>query len=92
MLKDRLSPADEATRETEMRQALLACPRIVDLIARGALADPDAEAILYLRAPLDERPLAISYDRLMGTIKAAETFFRAQGIGKDDAVAILLPS
>jgi fatty-acyl-CoA synthase len=28
---------------------------------------------------------------LMGAIKAAEAFFRAQGIGRDDAVAILLP-
>jgi len=27
-----------------------------------------------------------------GAIKATENFFRAQGIGKDDAVAILLPS
>jgi fatty-acyl-CoA synthase len=92
MLKDRLSPADEAAREEEMRAALAACPRILDLIGRGAIADPEAEAILYLRSPLDPKPLAISYDRLMGAIKAAETFFRAQGIGKDDAVAILLPS
>ena len=92
MLKDRLSPADEAAREEEMRAALAACPRILDLIARGALADPDAEAIVYLRSPLDPNPVVISNDHLMGAIKAAETFFRAQGIGKDDAVAILLPT
>jgi fatty-acyl-CoA synthase len=75
-----------------MRAALAGCPRILDLIARGALADPDAEAIRYLRFPLDPQPLAISHDHLMGAIKAAENFFRAQGIGKEDAVAILLPS
>jgi fatty-acyl-CoA synthase len=92
MLQDRLSPAEEAAREEEMRAALAACPRILDLIARGAIADPDAEAIRYLRSPLDPQPLAVSYDRLMGAIKAAENFFRAQGIGKEDAVAILLPS
>jgi fatty-acyl-CoA synthase len=91
-MKDRPSPADEAAREEEMRAALAACPRILDLIARGALADPDAEAIRYLRSPLDPQPLAISHDHLMGAIKAAENFFRAQGIGKEDAVAILLPS
>src|SRR5882757_6810793 len=92
MLKDRLSQADEAAREEQMRAALSDCPRILDLIGRGALADPGAEAIRYLRSPLDPNPVVISYDRLMGAIKAAETFFRAQGIGKDDAVAMLLPT
>jgi fatty-acyl-CoA synthase len=91
MLKDRLSPADEAARDKEMREALAACPRILDLIARGPLADPDARAVVYLRFPLDPNPVVISNDHLMGAIKAAETFFRAQGIGRDDAVAILLP-
>src|SRR5258708_12409823 len=91
MQKDRLSPADEAAREEEMRAALAACPRILDLIGRGALADPGAEAIRYMRSPLDPNPVIISYDRLMGAIKAAEIFFRAQGIGKDDAAAMLLP-
>jgi len=91
MLKDRLSPADEAAREMAMRETLVACPRILDLIARGPLADPDAAAIIYLRSPLDPDPVVISNDRLMGAIKAAEMVFRAQGIGPDDAVAILLP-
>jgi fatty-acyl-CoA synthase len=92
MLKDKLSPAEESARDATMREALAACPRILDLIARGALADPDAQAIIYLRSPLDPDPVVISNDHLMGAIKAAETFFRAQGIGRDDAVAILLPS
>jgi len=91
MLKDRLSPDDEVARDKEMRDALAACPRILDLIARGPLADPAADAVIYLRSPLDPNPVVISNDRLMGTVKAAERFFRAQGIGHDDAVAILLP-
>jgi fatty-acyl-CoA synthase len=91
MLKDRLSPADEAARETEMREALGACPRILDLVARGPLEDPTADAVVYLRAPLDPNPVVVSNDQLMGCIKAAENFFRAQGVGKDDAVAVLLP-
>ncbi len=91
MLKDRLSPADEAARDKEMRDALAACPRILDLVARGPLADPDAGAIVYLRAPLDPHPVTVSNEHLMGCIKAAENFLRAQGVGRDDAVAILLP-
>jgi len=92
MLKDRLSPADEAARDEEMQEALAACPRILDLIARGAQGASDAEAAIYLRSPLDLNPVVISNDHLMGCVKAAETFFRAQGVGKDDAVAILLPA
>jgi len=91
MLKERLSPADEAARDREMREALASCPRILDLIARGPLADPDAEAVVYLRSPLDPNPVVVSNDRLMGCIKAAETFFRGQGIGSDDTIAVLLP-
>jgi fatty-acyl-CoA synthase len=91
MLKDKLAPAEEAAREQEMRTALAACPRILDLIARGPLADPQAEAVVYLRAPLDPNPVSVSNDHLIGCVKAAENFFRAQGIGKEDAVAVLLP-
>ena len=91
MLKDRLSPADEAAREREMREELTTCPRILDLVARGPLADPGADAVVYLRSPLDPAPVTVSNDHLMGCVKAAETYFRAQGIGNDDAVAILLP-
>src|SRR5262249_16333088 len=62
-----------------------------DLIARGPQGAPDAEAAIYLRSPLDPNPVVLTNDQLMGTIKAAENYFRAQGIGKDDAVAILVP-
>ena len=80
MLRDRLSPADGAAREKDMRESLSACPRILDLVARGPLADPDAEAVVYLRAPLDPNPVVVSNDHLMGCVKAAESFFRAEGI------------
>ena len=51
MLKDRLSPAEEALRDKEMQETLAACPRILDLVARGPLADPNADAVIYLRCP-----------------------------------------
>jgi fatty-acyl-CoA synthase len=92
MLKNKLSPADEALHEEELRRTLVACPRIVDLFARNRIDDPDADAIIYLRSPLDENPVRISGDHLMGYIKAAENFFRAEQIGKTDTVAILPPS
>ncbi|MCA1453359.1 AMP-binding protein [Bradyrhizobium sp. BRP22] len=92
MLKERLSPAEEAAREQEMRDELAACPRILDLIARGPLGDPNAEGVIYLRSPLDLNPVILSNDQLMGSIKAAENVFRREGIGKEDTIAILLPS
>lgn len=91
MLKERLSAAEEAVRDRDMRNALGACPRILDLIARGPLVDPDAEAVVYLRSPVDPHPVRLTNTSLMGAIKAAEIFFRAEGVGKTDAVAILLP-
>jgi fatty-acyl-CoA synthase len=92
MLKDRLSTADETARDAEMQETLAACPRILDLIARGPQGAPDAEGVIYLRAPLDPNPVVLSNDHLMGCVKAAETYFRGRGIGKDDPVAILLPA
>src|SRR3982074_3649165 len=91
MLNEKLSPAAEVVRDNDMRQALTAYPRILDLVARGPLADPNADAVVYLRSPLDPSPVVVSNDHLMGCIKAAETYFRAQGVGKEDAVAVLLP-
>jgi fatty-acyl-CoA synthase len=92
MLKETLSAVDESAREQEMRETLAACPRILDFIACGPLGAPEADGIIYLRAPLDSNPVVLSNDQLMGSIKAVENFFRAQGIGNDDAVAILLPT
>ena len=84
--------AREAARDSEMRAALAATPRIVDLIGAGAAIDPAAEAVIYLRSALDPDPVVYSYDAMMGFIKAAENRFRALGIGAGDAVAILTPS
>lgn len=92
MLRERLSPADEAVRDKEMQETLAACPRILDLVARGPQGAPGAEGAIYLRTPLDPNPVVISNDHLMGCVKSAENYFRGQGIGKDDVVAILLPT
>jgi fatty-acyl-CoA synthase len=91
MLKATLSPAEERQRENALRETLGSCPRIIDLIARGRIDDPDTEALIYLTSPLDENPVAISGEHLMGCIKAAENFFRAERIGNADTVAILPP-
>jgi fatty-acyl-CoA synthase len=92
MLSDKPSPADEAARERELRRSLEACPRVVDVIAQGALGDDRGEAIVYLRSALDPDPIVYTNDQLAGYIKAAEKWFRSKGIGKDDAVAVLLPA
>ena len=91
MLRDKPTAADEAARENDMRATLAACPRILDLVARGALEDPQAQAVVYLRSPLDPSPAIWTNEDLLGRIKAAEKWFRAEGVTKNDPVAILLP-
>ena len=91
MLRDKPTAADEAARENDMRATLAACPRILDLVARGALEDPQAQAVVYLRSPLDPSPAIWTNEDLLGRIKAAEKWFRAEGVTKSDPVAILLP-
>jgi fatty-acyl-CoA synthase len=67
-------------------------PRVTDLIARSARANPHGNALVYLRTALDQDPPAIRYDIFMGLLQAAARWYRSQGIGPRDAVAILAPS
>jgi fatty-acyl-CoA synthase len=91
-MPDAAAAAREQQREHDMKAALGAYPRILDLIGAGARIDPAATAVIYLRSALDPNPVTYSYDAMMGSIKAAENWFRARGIGRDDAVAILVPA
>ena len=74
------------------RQIVDAHPRVIDLIARGADANLQGVALVYLRTALDENPATIGYGELMGLLQAASAWYRAHGIGPQDAVAILAPS
>ena len=76
----------------DAREIVAAHPRVIDLIARGALKNPDGDALVYLRTATDENPVAINYDDLMGLIQAATDWFRNAGITTTDAVAILTPA
>ena len=84
---------DERNRLDDTARGIVdAHPRVVDLIARGAGANPKGIALAYLRTALDENPVTISYDTLMGLLQAAAAWYRGHGIGPQDAVAILAPS
>jgi fatty-acyl-CoA synthase len=74
------------------RQIVVSHPRVIDLIARGAKANPQGIALAYLRTALDENPVTIGYDAMMGLLQAAAAWYRGRGIGPRDAVAILAPS
>jgi fatty-acyl-CoA synthase len=66
--------------------------RVIDLIARGARANPHGIALAYLRTALDDDPVTIRYDVFVGLLQAASAWYRGHGIGPQDAVAILAPS
>lgn len=67
-------------------------PRVIDLIARGARANPDGVALVYLRTPTDESPVVIGYHELMGLLAAAADWYRALGLGPQDVAALLAPA
>jgi fatty-acyl-CoA synthase len=84
---------DERQRlDDTARQIVDAHPRVIDLIARGADANPQGVALAYLRTALDENPVTIGYGELMGLLQAASAWYLAHGIGPQDPVAILAPS
>lgn len=84
---------DEWTRLNSTAQEVLdAHPRVIDLIARGARANPNGDALIYLRTATDEQPVVVGYDDFMGLIQATADWYRGQGIGVTDAVAILTPA
>jgi fatty-acyl-CoA synthase len=83
---------NEAEREREVKQAMQRFPRLIDLVGSGARLDPQAKALTYLRSVLDPDPVIYTHDEVMGLVKAAERWFRKQGVGQGDVVAILVPS
>ena len=86
------SDAERTTLDRTAADLIAAHPRVIDLIARGANANPNGDALIYLRTATDESPVVVSYGDLMGLIQATADWYRAQGIGPTDAVAILTPT
>ncbi len=82
----------DAVRDAEMAMALEECPRFIDVLARGARIDPDATAMIYCRGVTDPQPVEITYDRLMGLVKATSDRITAKGVGAEDVVAVLSPA
>ena len=79
-------------RDREMTAALADHPRFIDLLAAGARIAPDATALIYLRGVTDPQPVELTFERLMGLVKAAADKFRTDGVGPDDVVAVLSPA
>ena len=85
--------ADERQQlDRKATELIAAHPRVIDLIAHGARANPNGDALIYLRTATDPHPAVASYQDMMGLIQATADWYRAQGIGPTDAVAILVPT
>src|SRR5438874_7375467 len=79
------------SRDCSARQMLELHSRVVDLIARGARANPDGNALVYLRAVDDHTPVGMTYRQLMGAISATSSWLRSLGVGANDVVSIMAP-
>jgi len=77
--------------DARARALLDECPDVFRLIARGAAANPEHEAIVYLRTALDPTPAVTTARSFLGLISAAGRWLRENGVGPGDAVSILAP-
>ncbi len=82
---------DREALETDARAILRDCPDVFRLIARGVAAEPDENAIVYLRTALDPAPATTTARDFLGLISAAGRWLRANGIGPDDVVSVFAP-
>ena len=64
-----------------------------EIIQRGADAHPDRDALVFfLRGADHQRPTRFTYKEMMEQVNRSANLFRSLGVGKDDAVALLLPN
>ena len=85
--------AEERAMLNARAEAIIAdCPGVFPLIARGFGAEPQRDALVYLRTAADNAPVTTSGETFLGLLAAAAAWFRREGIGPDDAVSILAPN
>jgi fatty-acyl-CoA synthase len=81
-----------AALDARARSIIDECPDVFRLIARGTAIDPEHEAIVYLRTPLDPAPIVTTARSFLGLVSAAGRWLRENGVGPDDTVSILAPN
>ena len=84
--------AERAALDARARAILDECPDVLRLIARGVAIDPEHQAIVYLRTPLDPAPAVTTAQAFLGLLSAAGRWLRDHGVGPDDTVSILAPN
>lgn len=81
-----------AERDARARALFTQCPDVGALIRRGLRLNPDAEALVYLRTPLDSAPVVTKAREFEGLLNAATLWLRRQGVGPGDVVSLLAPN
>src|SRR5271165_6285818 len=86
------TPAERAELDLRARTLLDACPDVGSFIRRGLAPDPGRETFVYLRTALDPAPVVTHAGEFLGLLESARLWFRRNGVGPDDVVAILAPN
>ena len=82
----------EALERVPLAQRLVAAT-VPALIRQGAAADPAKAALRYLpQGRLDREPVLTTFGELAHGVRRAAKLFRSLGVGRGDAVALLLPN
>jgi fatty-acyl-CoA synthase len=86
------APAERAELDRRAQAILEACPDVGSFIRRGLEPDPGRETFVYLRTALDPAPVVTRAGEFLGLLEAARAWFRRNGVGPGDVVAILAPN
>ena len=86
------SAVERAELDGRARAIAQACPDVGSFIRRGLGADPEREALVYLRTALDPAPVVTKAGKFLGLLEAGRRWLRRNGVGPSDVVAILAPN
>jgi fatty-acyl-CoA synthase len=86
------SREERAELDARALAILKACPDVGSFIRRGLGADSGRETLVYLRTALDPAPVVTQAGEFLGLLEAARLWFRRNGVGPGDVVAILAPN
>jgi fatty-acyl-CoA synthase len=83
---------DHEASARALAQTIADHPTPLAQLRKTASEIPEHPALIFLRTPLDEAPVTLSYRNLLDEVERAARAFVATGIGPDDGIALLLPA
>jgi fatty-acyl-CoA synthase len=84
--------AERTALNAKAREILDRSPDVGAFLSDGLSLRPEAPALIYLRTARDPAPVVTKAGEFLGLMNATREWLRREGVGPDDAVAILAPN